>query len=446
MADDTSFEENLNNVTHRLTNVTIQEENNYTKDKDSENVLMLIKERKDKKQGCDWEVLLNECKRRYTLDEERFNTSITNLINIGCIKEVKRSNRITFSLLQAKMPTPVLHYDNEEMFSDFLDFKLHVTETLASLNERFEKQNSSLELKDNVIKLLQQELSKTQDSLKIALMQNSELIKSLSISSKGKSVENRTAETSDILDNEIFNDIPFDTSVVSIPKSRDHEYTIQNQLTRFREKMRADFNTKRQPKEKIVNEVNEKVLNSGKVVQKAAVKNGKSTQKRDEVIVCGDSILNNIVGNGLSNKSAKVTVRNFPGANSDDMLHHIRPLLKRKPKHIILHIGTNDITSDGCNTAKNLDAIRKLIQDHSPSTELTMSEVLIREDKDKQKMAHQVQAINSIIDKFCEKFNLNMISHANITGKMLSSRKLHLNGTGISCFAQNLKNFISITC
>ena len=441
MAAETSFETNLNNVTDRLTNVTIQEESQINEDMDSDNVLLLIKDRKNKKQGCDWEVLLNECMRRYSLDEERFKASISKLINIGCIKEVKRLNRITFSLLQPEIPNPVLHYDNEEMFSDFLDFKLHVTETLASLNERLERQNSTLEMKEVVISLLQQELNRTQETLKIALSQNSELLKCLSNSPKENSVEShKTVETVDIIDNDVLKDIPFDSSVVetsvveSIPKP--NEYTIENQLSNFREKMRIDYNSKKHSEEKTIVDVNKKASKTDKKVK----------SKRGEIIVCGDSILNNIVGNGLSNKNAKVSVKNFPGANSDDMLHHIQPIIKRKPDHIILHIGTNDITS-GCNTGENLEEIRKLIHDQSPSTQLIISEVLIREDgKDKKMMLEKVKRINMIIGKFCEKYNLHLILHENVTSKMLSSRKLHLNGTGISCFAQNLKNFISNTC
>ncbi|XP_066916476.1 uncharacterized protein [Clytia hemisphaerica] len=441
MAAETSFEENLNNVTCRLTHVNIREEEIGC---DSENVLSLIKERKNKKQGCDYEVLQKECLKKFELDEVRFKSSITNLINLGCIRESKRLGRVIFTLLQSEIPTPTLHDNQDEMFSDFLDFKLYVTETLSSLNERVEKQNSSLGMKDVVIKLLQQELNKTQESLKIALVHNTELSKN------NQKIQHRTRETviknhknDDAIYNKILDDIPLDTTVDSIPNSRDEHFTIQNQLTRFREKMRHDFASKKLSKEKSVNKgkgKSEKVVE--KVIEKTADKSNKS-DRREEVIVCGDSMLNNIVGNGLSNKNVKVTVRNFPGANSDDMIHHIRPLVKRKPKRIILHVGTNDLTS-GCNTKENLDTIRNLINDHSPSTELVMSQVLVREDK--PGMKSMVKGINTVIDKFCEENNLYMIDHKNIIPKMLSKRKLHLNGSGISCFAQNLKCFILENC
>ena len=38
-------------------------------------------------------------------------------------------------------------------------------------------------------------------------------------------------------------------------------------------------------------------------------------------------------------------VQDFRGATIDDLKHHLVPLLKKKPEHIIMHIGTNDAVS-----------------------------------------------------------------------------------------------------
>lgn len=149
---------------------------------------------------------------------------------------------------------------------------------------------------------------------------------------------------------------------------------------------------------------------------------------------------NNIEGNGVSTKSVKSIVRSFPGADSTDMIDYLKPLLnKKKPKYLILHVGTNDITS-GCDTVKNLEKIREMINQITPETELIISNVITRDDK--QGIQSEVNGINSVLHDFCEKYNLYLVNHDNITRKMLSKKKLHLNGTGISRFAQNLKEFI----
>ena len=60
----------------------------------------------------------------------------------------------------------------------------------------------------------------------------------------------------------------------------------------------------------------------------------------------GVSILTGIDEKRLSrNNNQVVKVRDFRGATTDDLKHHLAPLLQKKPEHIILHIGTNDVVS-----------------------------------------------------------------------------------------------------
>ena len=60
------------------------------------------------------------------------------------------------------------------------------------------------------------------------------------------------------------------------------------------------------------------------------------------VIVAGDSMLRDINGWKMSG-SNKVKVHSFSGANTSDMTHFLQPLIKKKPDHILIHIGTNDL-------------------------------------------------------------------------------------------------------
>ena len=62
-------------------------------------------------------------------------------------------------------------------------------------------------------------------------------------------------------------------------------------------------------------------------------------------LIVGDSILTGIDEKRLSRNKQVVKVRNFRGATIGDLKHHLVPLLKKKPEHIMLHTGTNDAVS-----------------------------------------------------------------------------------------------------
>ena len=81
--------------------------------------------------------------------------------------------------------------------------------------------------------------------------------------------------------------------------------------------------------------------------------NGKA---RKEVIIIGDSMLNNINNRGLS-KSKKVEVLNFPGATSNDIVGKTDDVLNQKPESLIVHVGTKDLT----NEINLLNNIKKIV-------------------------------------------------------------------------------------
>ena len=172
-----------------------------------------------------------------------------------------------------------------------------------------------------LINLLKQELKTTQENLKLALEENSKIVESLScVKEKAKTLVVQTRNDY----NDFINDIPFDASLsknfsssLGESSQKSDYYTIENQLTRFRQKMHTDF-TSKSNKSKIQekrsdcknNKKTAQVVKTGvQDVTENAVKN--STHNRDQVIICGDSLLNNIEGKGLSSKSLKASVKNF---------------------------------------------------------------------------------------------------------------------------------------
>ena len=97
----------------------------------------------------------------------------------------------------------------------------------------------------------------------------------------------------------------------------------------------------------------------------------------------GDSILNGLIKENLS-KQHNVTIRKFAGATVDDFNYHVHPILRKKPKHIIVHIGTNDATrSTFREILGKLLKLKTLIKETLPETDVTFSTPTIRSDNRK---------------------------------------------------------------
>jgi lysophospholipase L1-like esterase len=62
----------------------------------------------------------------------------------------------------------------------------------------------------------------------------------------------------------------------------------------------------------------------------------------------------------MSNATERVTVKSFSGATVDDMKDFIKPVLRKNPDKLILHIGTNDLRN--ADSKRVADSISNLVQ------------------------------------------------------------------------------------
>ena len=125
-------------------------------------------------------------------------------------------------------------------------------------------------------------------------------------------------------------------------------------------------------------------------LQKKIEYNNYLSQQRDKIsndqaiyppgtcVIMGDSTLSRLIDENLSNQH-NVRIRKFPGAIVNDISYHVYLILRKKPKHIIVHIETNDAT---CSISREiLDKLLKLkifIKDTLPETKVKFSTLTIR--------------------------------------------------------------------
>ena len=131
-------------------------------------------------------------------------------------------------------------------------------------------------------------------------------------------------------------------SYASVVKRKTQSSTIPSRLqTEF-----TDSNTKRKTE-------SARVSNTGHAKNQYHSQRTNKIQKCTEII--GDSIIKDIRGykmNEACENQEKIFVKSFSGATTDCMNSHACPTIKRNPKRVILHCGTNDLRSQA--SAENI--------------------------------------------------------------------------------------------
>ena len=163
-----------------------------------------------------------------------------------------------------------------------------------------------------------------------------------------------------------------------------------------------------------------------------------SNKSRKGVIVIGDSLLNGIDDRGLC-KHHNVKVRPHPGATTRDIADHVKPVARRKPDMVIIHCGTNDLTSD-VDTTKHLKEVVRILKEETPHSKIVMSAAIMR--RDRQGMKKKIDDLSCKIKAVCVEQRLDLFSNSNVENCCLGRKGLHLNLRGNAVFAKHLLQVI----
>ena len=125
----------------------------------------------------------------------------------------------------------------------------------------------------------------------------------------------------------------------------------------------------------------------------------------------------------------------------EDLNDYIKPSLKRNPKNIILHVGTNDLKRNNAkDIATHIDRLCKSIKsDHQMS--VSVSRIIHREDN--QELMKKVMAVNKELFRYSEQKRFYLIRNENIDKNKLNLYGLHLNKQGSTALAKNIINHIN---
>ena len=193
----------------------------------------------------------------------------------------------------------------------------------------------------------------------------------------------------------------------------------------------------------------ERNANSGNKDAKQQQKQSSSTKSkqtasktRKRIAIIGDSMLNGIYEEGMQ-KDHNVKIKPHSGATTRDIVDYLKPVTRKKPDCIIIHAGTNDLTSqDQIDTEKNFHTIIEDVKRDSPGTVIVLSTAVMRKDKQALDKKVSVSELNTRIKKIAKAQNISVIDNSSLDVSCLSRKKLHLNEKGNSYLANNFIKFL----
>ena len=136
---------------------------------------------------------------------------------------------------------------------------------------------------------------------------------------------------------------------------------------------------------------------------------------KETVVIAGDSLVKNIFGTTMGKQDPRhcYVVKGFPGATVSDMEDYVKPITRKSPDKVILHVGTNDLKNSIPKVIA--DSIMNLctqIKEESPNTMVGVSALLTRNDN--PILATKVKQVNLILDNYCQMNKLPFLRNANI--------------------------------
>ena len=124
-----------------------------------------------------------------------------------------------------------------------------------------------------------------------------------------------------------------------------------------------------------------------------------------------------IAGDSIVQHSAKqrMAVKSFSGSKTEDMADYLKPLMRKTPDEIIVHVGTNDVkdvTKSAEVVAAGILNLGNQIKDKLPNTKVSFSSLIVR--KDKTSVLNKINNINVILKRVCDQNNWTYVDHNNI--------------------------------
>ena len=243
-------------------------------------------------------------------------------------------------------------------------------------------------------------------------------------------IKDDTLSDEKLVNFEVSNQIQNETESGEIGEIK--EKKIINQLKQVRLKMNDDYNYSKGKYLRTNTDGDKSRMGNLELSDQLRELNNKWPD--NTILIAGDSMLYGIDEKRLK-KNSKVRV--FPGSTIEELKMYITPLLYKKPKTLILQIGTNNCKSNNSIQIKEkyIDLI-EYIKHILPDCKIVCSSLIKRYDDAKAQMT-----VNMCNNKLKE-LDIDYIDNGNINETHLGKKGLHLNSYGIGKLALNFIKYM----
>ena len=169
---------------------------------------------------------------------------------------------------------------------------------------------------------------------------------------------------------------------------------------------------------------------------------GNVTQKwsKNKTLIVGDSMITGVDETMISRKGRVIKFRYFSGATIEDMYDYLKPILKKCPDHIVLHVGVNNAAREPAETVfDKFLSLKSFLEKTLPNCKISISNLIKRTGNNEA--AKTVDKVNEVLFTL----QLDIIDNNNITKSELTCKGLQLNDIGYGNLAVNfirkIKNF-----
>ena len=174
------------------------------------------------------------------------------------------------------------------------------------------------------------------------------------------------------------------------------------------------------------------------------------TNRKRKLFVVGDSHLKRL-SKQLFNYSIRDThavIKNFDGATTKRLGHHVLPILKEdKPDSVLIHIGTNDVNNHKLYAVSPEKLASDIIKIGRTCKSFNVKEVFVSSVlwRNEVILSNQINRTNELLNKICKENDFIYILNNNITPSHLSKDGIHLNDIDTLKLGENFAKHVKLS-